>query len=180
MRTFKTEGIILKRRNTGEADRILTILSKNYGKLQIKAKGVRKITSRRAQHIELVNLATLAIYKSNRTFLPILTEARALESFPAIKDNLRKIGLAYYICELLDAFCPLNQENRQIFFLAYNTFKRLATEEDYKAIIGNFEKELLNTLGFWSKYKPLTIDSQSLIENILERKLYAKRLLRFL
>jgi len=54
MKSYKTEGIIIKRKNFGEADRILTIFTKNKGKISIVAKGVRKINSRRAPHIELL------------------------------------------------------------------------------------------------------------------------------
>ncbi|MBI4096902.1 MAG: DNA repair protein RecO, partial [Candidatus Levybacteria bacterium] len=54
MRTFRTEGIIIKRKNFGEADRILTVFTKEYGKLQVKAKGIRRIPSRRSAHVELV------------------------------------------------------------------------------------------------------------------------------
>ena len=62
MRNFKTEGIIIKRRDYGEADRILTVMTREYGKLKIKAKGVRKITSRRSAHIELLNHTVFYIF----------------------------------------------------------------------------------------------------------------------
>ena len=55
MRSFKTEGIVIKRRNFNEADRIITVFSKRNGKINIKASGVRKITSRRSPHLELLN-----------------------------------------------------------------------------------------------------------------------------
>jgi DNA repair protein RecO (recombination protein O) len=48
---YIAEGIILKRRNLGETDRILTVFSRQYGKIKILAKGVRKINSRRSGHI---------------------------------------------------------------------------------------------------------------------------------
>jgi len=125
-RYYKTEGIIVKRRNFGEADRILTVLTKNYGKIQVKAPGVRKITSRRSSHIELLNLARFTLYRSFRVTLPIVTEAQTQEEFLTIKNNLKKIGLAYYICELIDRFCAQNQENRTVFFLVRDTLFRLA------------------------------------------------------
>ena len=65
-RAYKTEAIIIKRRNFGEADRILTILTKNYGKIQVRAPGVRKITSRRSSHIELLNFSSLTLYRRFR------------------------------------------------------------------------------------------------------------------
>ncbi|GIV45007.1 MAG: hypothetical protein KatS3mg035_2130 [Bacteroidia bacterium] len=83
MRNFKTEGIIIKRRNVLEADRIITVFTREHGKLQIKARGVRRITSKRASHIELLNYAQLSLYKGSS--LPILVEAQMIESFSDIK-----------------------------------------------------------------------------------------------
>src|SRR3989344_7960232 len=108
MRTFKTEGFIIKRRNFGEADRILTIFSKHYGKIQAKAPGARKITSKRSPHIELLNLSVFTLYKSSRSTMSIVTEASTLKTFSSIKRNLKKIGFSFYICELINNLCAEN------------------------------------------------------------------------
>lgn len=128
MRNFRTEGIIIKRRNFNEADRILTVMTKEYGKLQIKASGVRKITSRRAAHIELLNHAVLHLYKGN-TF-SILTEAKMVDDFSPIKEDFGKVGLAYHLCELVDGLCPDNQENSKVFFLLKKTLVELSQQDN--------------------------------------------------
>lgn len=176
MRNIKTEGIIIKRRNFGEADRILTLLTKKGEKIQIKALGVRKINSRRSPHIELLNHSLLALYKGRS--LPILTEAETLEEFSRIKNNLIKVGFAYHICELIDGLCPENQENRSIFFLLQNTLKDLSEKEDIVTIIHNFEITLLTNLGFYPQNNlSENLDTVSFIERILERKLRTKQFL---
>ena len=177
MRAYKTEGIIVKRRNFGEADRILTVFTGNYGKIQARAPGVRKITSRRSSHIELLNLTLLTLYKSSHSSLPIVTEAQTLEEFSSIKNTLRKIGFAYYICELIDRLCAENQENRRIFFLVRETMFALChAEQDSASIISAFEDKLLVLLGFLPSSHNLR-DKQVFIESILERKLRTKRIL---
>lgn len=178
MRTHKTEGIVLKRRNLGEADRILTVLSKNNGKIQVKAPGVRKITSRRSPHIELLNFSELTLYSSSSNFLPTLTEAHTIEDFSNIKEDLEKIGYAYYICELTSGLCPDHQENRGVFSLLKATLHELCDNYDSKQVIKDFERELLSNLGFWSESNLLrTRDSGEVMEKILERKLKTSRLL---
>lgn len=176
MRTYKTEGIIIKRRNFGEADRILTVFTKRFGKIQVKAVGVRRITSRRSPHVELLNLSVLTLHKGKS--LPILTEAQTIEDFSSIKDNLTKVGFAYHLCELVDGLCPENQENRRAFFLLEDVLDRLEKEDDIVSAVHEFEIELLTTLGY---YKPSwrfqSIDTTSFIESILERRLKSKRLL---
>ncbi len=127
MRNFRTEGIIIKRRNFGEADRILTVITPNYGKISIKAAGVRKITSRRSAHTELLNHASLHLYKG-KTF-SILTEARMVEDFSGIKEDFTKVGLAYHLCELVDGLCPENQENRKVFYLLRDVLTQMSQHD---------------------------------------------------
>ena len=201
MRTYKIEGIVLKRRNLGEADRILTVLSRESGKISIKAPGVRRIPSRRSSHVELLNHSQFTLYSSSKTFMPIVTEAQTLEDFSSIKDNLQKIGYAYYVCELINGLCPENQENRSVFFLLKNVLFSLEKEKNYLELISSFEKDLLQTLGFWreaamlqtpasakaASFAPLSgatkaesagrQDSQTVMERLLERKLKTMRLM---
>ncbi len=182
MRSYKTEAIIVKRRNFGEADRVLTVLTKNYGKIQVRAPGVRKITSRRSSHIELLNLSVLTLYRSFSASMPIVTEAQAQEEFLSIKNTLKKIGFAYYICELIDRFCAQNQENRRIFFLLKDTLFSLCDADQAKPgsafSISDFEEELLVSLGFLQKQHRL-LDKQIFIESILEQKLRTKQALYY-
>jgi len=178
MRTHKIEGIILKRRNLGEADRVLTILSRESGKILVKAPGVRRIKSRRSGHIELLNLAQLTLYSGSKTFMPIVTEAQTLENFSQVKKNLCKIGYAYYICELINGLCPDNQENRSVFFHLKSTLFSLSKTEDAETLIKKFEKDLLRELGFWSEARLLqTQDSRTVMERLLERKLKTIRVM---
>jgi hypothetical protein len=124
VRAFRTEGIIIKRRNFGEADRILTVFTRDHGKLHIKASGVRKITSRRSGQIELLNQAVLGLYKGNG--FPILTEAKMLNDFADLKMDLDKIGFAYHLCELVDGLCPEDQEQRAVYELLRETLGKLS------------------------------------------------------
>jgi DNA repair protein RecO (recombination protein O) len=197
MRTLKTEGVIIKRKNYSEADRILTVFTKYHGKIQVKASGIRRIPSRRASHVELLNFSTLTLYKGKG--MPVLTEAQTIESYSAIKDNLRAIGDAYHLCELTDSLCPENQENSQVFDLLKDALNNLAfysrssdadifmngshtTDSEDELIlrdsgrnsfIRDFEIELLTTLGFYNQTGSLSsnFNTRLLIENILERKL---------
>lgn len=179
MRTFKTEGFIIKRRNFGEADRILTIFSKHYGKIQAKAPGVRKITSRRSPHIELLNLSTFTLYKSSRSSLPIVTEASTLKNFSDLKRDLKKIGVSFYICELLNNLCAENQENNRVFYLLKDTLVNLENFPSYDLLLDEFEERLLEILGFVPKFYSIE-NRQAFIEGILQKKLKARDMIPLL
>lgn len=170
MRNFKTEGIILKRKNFGEADRILTVFTKKHGKIKVLAKGVRRITSRRGPNVELFNLVTLFIHKG-RNF-DILTEAQVQNTFPGIRKNLELIGLAYHVCELIDGLCPEHQLHSKVFDLLVKTLTELENN-----LIHEFEVELLIELGFLPPLPSVNnINTTSYIEQLLERKLKTKTL----
>lgn len=178
MRTFTVQGIILKRKNIGEADRILTVFTKEQGKIQVKAKGVRKIASKRASHIEPLNKTSLTIYKGQG--MPILTEATAVKQFSAIKTDLGKVGFAYHICELVDGLCPENQESEAIFMLLENMLERLSLEDALGSTIHGFEIQLLTLLGYYSEgtHDLKGAKASYFIEGILERKLKARQILQ--
>ncbi len=172
MRSFKTEGVVIRRRNVGEADRIITVFTKHHGKITIKAKGVRKISSRRSGHIELLNLVNLSLYRGRVS--PILTEVETIENYGGLKDNLKSVGFAYHICELIDSLCAENQENYQVYKLLCDVLSKLETLENQADVVSVFEKELLNALGFSSINH--IVDTHMLIEQILERRLKTKRI----
>ncbi len=176
MRSFKTEGIVIKRSNYSEADRIITIFSKRNGKIKIKASGVRRITSRRSPHVELLNLCIFNLHQGKN--MPVLTEVESIENFSAIKKDLKKIGTAYHLCELIDGLCAENQENQEIFNLLRKTLRNLSKEEDFTKLIYEFEIELLRLLGFYNAKNPdLKINTQGIIEEILERRLKTKQII---
>lgn len=175
MKSYKTEGFVIKRRNFGEADRILTVFSKRSGKIQIKAPGVRRITSRRSSHTELLNYCVFGLYEGKK--LPVLTEIESLENFQSIKKNLGKIGVAYHFCELIDGLCAENQENMEVFSLLKNTLSSLSSDEaELNKLIENFEMRLLDILGFYKpEVTPKNFNRVVFIEQILERKLKSRQ-----
>lgn len=175
MRSYKTEGIVIRRRNVGEADRLLTVFTKQHGKIIIKAKGIRRISSRRSAHVELLNFVRLSLYRGR--VHSILTEAEMLNNFSSLKDNLKSVGLAYHICELVDGLCAENQENAKAFNLLFEVLSKLSEKEDEALTVSNFEKDLLFALGFTPNKTSALFNTQGFIEQILERRLKAKRLL---
>jgi DNA repair protein RecO (recombination protein O) len=177
MRTFKTEGIVIKRRNNGEADKFLTIFTKDFGKMQLKATGVRRIASKRSPHVELLNLVEISFYKGKG--MPVLVEAQSKKTFDYLKSDLMTIGLAYHLCELIDGLCPEDELHRDIFFLFEKTLSELTSENSLEVIHG-FEVELLTILGYWNSHDAFferkDMDTQSYIETLLERRLKSRRI----
>jgi len=173
MRSRKLEGIIIKRKDIGESDRILTVFTKQHGKIQVIAKGVRKVTSRRSPHVELLNISALGIYDSK---FPILTEADCLESFDELKSDLNKSSYAFYVCELVDGLLADHQENRQVYEVIRRCLFEIEIVDNPKPVIKKFEQEMLILLGFWSENRVYLEQSTPYIEEIMEKKIKTKRI----
>lgn len=169
-RTYKTEGIILKRQNLGEADRILTILTKHRGKISCIAKGVRKPTSRKSGHVELFDRTILYFAKGKN--LDVLTQAEVVERFSGIRNNLKAAKAAYHIVELVDQLTRENQENPGI-YVELNEILRIINKQKQatRKQITNFEAQILTHLGFGvPKIKTYESIKQH-IESIIEKNL---------
>ena len=122
-RIYRTQAVVLSRRDYGEADRILTIFTPDLGKQEWIAKGIRKTTSRKAGHLELFTHATLLVAKA-RTW-DIVTEAATLESFPHLRANLDAIGYTSCICELISHFTEKDDDNLPLWDLLLLTLRAL-------------------------------------------------------
>ena len=127
-RLYTTEAIILRRSEGGEADRLLTIYTPNYGKIAISARGVRKISSKLAGHLELFSYTKMQLAKG-RTF-DVVTESRMVLPFRRLREDLDRISWAYYVCELLDKMTPDGNDNQPLFRLLRDTMIALDTIDD--------------------------------------------------
>lgn len=174
-RVYKVEGIILKRRNAGEADRTLTIFTKQNGKMRVLAKGVRKISSRRAGHLEVFTHVVLTIHTSQS--MEMVTEASAIRTGSLFDSDAIRLGYAYCMCELVDQLLADHQEHEDVFFLLRDGLMGLLktdTIESYEKILTGFTHELLWRLGFLPPARQVPVNRmQQFVEGITERHLRA-------
>lgn len=145
-RTFRLDTLILKHMDYGEADRILVVFSKEKGKVRAIAKGVRKMHSRKAGHLEPFSHTQL--FLANGRDMPIVTQAQTIDAFSGLRNDLVKIGYASYIIELVDRFSSEDGENLSLYLLLLETLERLEVSQDLFCIIQYFELHFLDIQGF--------------------------------
>lgn len=178
MQYLADEGFVIKRVNFGEADRYLTLFTKNNGKMEVVAKGVRKITSRRSSHIEPLHLIKFNSVKTKKNF--ILTEAQLLHGFIDTQVSLEQLSARFLLCELIDKLCPENQQSLPIYSLLVNTLEDLS-DADISKTLYNFQLDLLVHLGYWNPTKKFydEQDLRNFIESIIEKRLKTKLYFEF-
>ncbi len=178
VRNYKAEGIVIKRVNFSEKDKLLTIFTRNFGKIVVLAKGVRAIHSKKAPHLELFTHVSCFI-ASGRS-MDIVTEAYTLSTFPNFRKQLDKVAYAYNIVEVLDRLCAERQEHRRIFDLLVDALHKIDTNSDgnIKLIIDELTLNMLWELGFLVRGKVLAgSDLQRFLEEVMEKSLKSNSLL---
>ena len=145
--TYRAESITLRRSDLGEADRILTLYTREHGKRRAVARSVRRPQSRLAGHIELFTHAE--VFLAVGTNLDVLTQATAIEVFPAIADDLVRFAGASWAAELVDRLTPEDEADPQLFAHLLETIRVLAGDQGHEHMhLRHFEILALNTLGY--------------------------------
>lgn len=145
-RVYRTEAIVLRRSDFGEADRLLTVFTPGRGKLRLIAKGARKPSSRKSGHVELFSRGQFLVAVGRE--LDIVTQAETLEPYLPLREDLARTTYAYYVAELADAFTAEQDENRPLFVLLGEAFGWLCVADDLALVARYYELHLLGLVGY--------------------------------
>ena len=145
-RLYKTEAIILRWRKLGEADRILTLFTPAFGKMEAKAQAVRKTTSRLSGHLQPLNRCQLQLAQGHVS--DIITGCETLASFRGLRDDLDLLSRALYVAELTDRMTADHVQGYPTYRLLLDTLARLETSPAPDTTLRFFEMRLLDQSGF--------------------------------
>jgi len=145
-RSLRVQAIVLRHSDWGEADRLLWLFTLEMGKLNSLAKGVRRLRSRKAGHLEPFSLVNLLVARGRDMW--IVTQAEMVENYLPLRENLVRIGYAAYVVELLDRFTYEEGENRPLFYLLRDTLARVNAMETPALAVRYYELRLLDLVGF--------------------------------
>lgn len=145
-RTFRVEGVVLRHQDWSEVDRLVTLFSRERGKLRAIAKGVRKLHSRKAGHLEPFNRVSLLLAQGRD--LPLITQAETLTAYPKFQEDLFWMGYGAYLLELVDRFTVEEEANPTLYQLVIETLERLGHSQDPSFELRYFEVKLLDEVGY--------------------------------
>ncbi len=148
-RLYKTEAIVLRSMDLGEADRVLTVLTPRLGKLRIVAKGVRRTRSRLGGGLEPFSDVQLVL-AVGRTF-DVVTQVAITDPHLGLRDDLEATAAAWYVAELADRFCEGSADAHGAFVLLAQALAALdapAGAVARETVNRWFELHLLETMGF--------------------------------
>ena len=144
-KTYRCEAVTLKKTPLREADLIVTLYSRDHGKLRAVAKGARRSTSKLIGHLEPLTLLQLSLAQTRS--LDIITQAQIVENFTPLKGNLNAISRSLYVAELVDGFGSEANPNLALYHLALETLEAIGRSPDSEWPLRYFELHLLEVSG---------------------------------
>lgn len=145
-RTYRAEAIVLKGLDLGEADRVITLYTRHFGKVRAIAKGARRPTSRLAGHVEPLAHATFLLAKGRD--LDVVTQAELRETYRALREDLLSTAAGWYVAELVDRFTVDRHPSAPTFELFATALRHLDAGHPPGLVCRWFDLHLLDRAGF--------------------------------
>jgi DNA repair protein RecO (recombination protein O) len=131
---YKTKGICLKKQEKGEADFLLMVFTEEFGRIEVLAKGVRKISSKLKYGTELFCLIDIEFIQGKG--YKTLTDVIVLDKFKSIKSAPANFDVAEKIASVMNALCLKEEKDDQVWRLLIEIFQRLS---NYQLLTTNYQ-----------------------------------------
>ena len=144
-RSYRCEGLTLRKASIGEADLLVTFFTRDRGKVRAVAKGAKRSTSKLVGHLEPLTQVQLSM-AYGRT-LDYVNQAQTVNNFAGLKSNLDAMTKAVYVAELVDGFGSEANPNPPLYNLALETLRAIDHHPDSEWPLIFFEVHLLEVSG---------------------------------
>lgn len=147
MANTKISGIVIAESNMGDFDKMLTILTPNYGKISCSARGARRPKSQLLAGTQLLCFGEYMVFKGNDTYT--INSCEPIELFYNIREDLDKLTYASFITKIISDVTTENQNCFNTLKLFLNTLYMISeTDKDLDFIVSVFKLRLLKILGY--------------------------------
>lgn len=113
MKIIKTNCIVLKKKEMKEADLLVTLFSKDYGKIMATAYGIRKSKKRNIVSLNPLNEIEITLFQKNNYY--IIKDIEIIKNFKNILKNIEKLEISLYILDSIDKIYYMTEENGNFF-----------------------------------------------------------------
>lgn len=149
MGVYHADALVIRSREYGESDRLLTLFSREHGKIHAIAKGVRKPKSRQRAGAQLFTYAEYLLHKGKT--LDTVNQVSPKESFPYLWTDLEMSMAATAIAELLDVATIPGQPHPELFTLTFSSLFLIETS-DSAMVQSAYALKLMNYLGYRPRF----------------------------
>ena len=144
---LNTDGLIIREQQTGEDDRLVTLLTREYGVIRAFVRGAKRIKSKAQSSTQLFAYGRYSIYRGKDAYS--IDEAQPIEIFFDLRNDIVSLSLAQYFCELANELAPVEDDAEEYLKLVLNALHMLMKNkrppEQLKAIV---ELRMLTLAGY--------------------------------
>ncbi len=144
-RTYRCEAIILSYTPLGEADLLVTMFTRDQGKVRAVGKGARRSTSKLVGHLEPLTLMRMSMAHGRN--MDIISQGEVVQSFSKLKEDLTGITKGLYLAELVNGFGAEDSANPELYRLMIETLLAIETDPESDMPLRFFEFHLLQVSG---------------------------------
>jgi len=145
--TEQTEAIVIRLADFSESSRVVTLFSRDFGKLSAIAKGAKRPKSAFEAALDLLSVCNIVFIRKSSGGLDILTETQLKRRFQTASRDLTRLYGGYYVAELLNGLSEEHDPHPQLYEDAVSVLAALADEEEPAVAILRFELSLLREIG---------------------------------
>src|SRR3984885_9999122 len=122
-------ALVVRGTDWSETSRIVTLWTRELGKVRALAKGGRRLKSNFEVALDLLTVCDIVLLRKSSGGLDLLTEARVVERFPHLRTNLQALYAGYYIAELLGSWTEDYDPHPTLFDEARTALGELGTSQ---------------------------------------------------
>ncbi len=123
MTLYRDEGVVLRTLRLGEADRIVTMMTKGHGKVRAVAKGVRRTTSKFGGRLEVMSHLTMLCWQGRE--LDIVNQVEVVDAFRNVREDLGRVTKAYTLLEATDQLSQEGHANPRLYDMVVGALRAL-------------------------------------------------------
>jgi DNA repair protein RecO (recombination protein O) len=147
MNILRTQGLVIKDINVGEADKIITIFTRRNGKIQASARGVKRPRSKLIAGTQFLCYSDFVLYRGKDLYR--VSQSEVIENFYNIRNSIEKLSYATYFVELASEVIDEGYINNKLLKLLLNTLYVLSTtDRDPRLLKVIYELRLMSTIGY--------------------------------
>ena len=146
MTEIKVNGLVLFDREIGENDKLLTILTEHFGKIFVIAKGVKSVKNRNMCCSHIFCYASFAVRRKGNYYY--LVDSDLIESFFSVRNDILKLALASYVCDVVSHVAQEGVAEDEILRLALNTIYAISKDKyELETIRAAFQLRIISEIG---------------------------------
>lgn len=157
MSTEKTDALVIRQADFSESSRVLTLFTRDFGKLSCLAKGAKRLKSAFEGSLDILAECRIVFIQKGRSGLDLLTESQLLHRFRPTAQSLTHLYGGYYVAELLNSLTEEGDPHPELYQAAVETLRFLESPEPPDCVIFQFELITLREIGQLPEFDTCTI-----------------------